>query len=208
MMLVYGAWFGLLLLALALVWLLPRRPSLAPYIPILLAVGFSGLLIWHDTALRTAQNQLKLCENSQIDVDALLASINQPPPPPLLETKPASQQKNPILDVYGTGDIADDKRAAMDEIKQRYEEILVTYFYLRRCSMASTLDYHVIISALAQEMASVNAPGRLQYDVLTAAKGSYREMYLKTKCPADTNDALLLRYTDYINSISKNIFVP
>jgi hypothetical protein len=64
------------------------------------------------------------------------------------------------------------------------------------------------MSALAVEMASVNAPGRLQYDILTAARGSYREMYAKTSCEPANLSSLRESYALYISSISKNVVTP
>ena len=66
----------------------------------------------------------------------------------------------------------------MDAIKKRYEGLLVNYLFLKKCGLINAQDYHTIISALAQEMASVNAPGRLEHDIQTAANGSYE--YIKT----------------------------
>lgn len=102
-------------------------------------------------------------------------------------------------EVYSTGNAS-----AIDSVKKRYEEILVTYFFLIKCGAANPLDYHIITSALSQEMASINAPGRLQNDIVTAAKGSYKEMYSQTRCEGAGMEALQKQYSDYIDNLSKN----
>lgn len=100
-----------------------------------------------------------------------------------------------------------DAQAKIDTLKKRYEDILVTYFVLRKCNKNNPLDYHIIISALSQEMASDGAPGRLQYDITTSAQGSYKEMYSANKCDAATIDPLLGQYKNFINGIGKE-FLP
>lgn len=100
-----------------------------------------------------------------------------------------------------------DTQTQIDTIKKRYEEILVTYFVLRACEEVAPTDYHVIISALAQEMASVNAPGRLQYDILTSAQGSYKELYSDNACEAATIAPLQEKYKIFITAITEQ-FTP
>lgn len=113
---------------------------------------------------------------------------------------------NTISDIYdpenNTG-----KQSQLDKIKRQYEEILITYFFMEHCKKSGQNDFHIIISALSQEMASINAPGRLQYDIVNAAKGSYKEMYSTSNCN-DTNVTTTYKdYSNYINSISQNFTV-
>lgn len=94
-------------------------------------------------------------------------------------------------------------QAVLDTLKQRYENILITYFFLRRCKEANPGDYHIIISSLAAEMASVNAPGRLEYDVVAAAEGSYKEVYSRSDCKSAP--ALAAQYNDFIKKLAARI---
>lgn len=109
-----------------------------------------------------------------------------------------------VEDIYNPEKNSPDKQSGMDDIKKRYEEILVTYMFLKKCGIATAEDFHIITSALAQEMASINAPGRLQYDILTSAQGSYKEMYSQNSCDAKGVDALESQFKDYVKVLSTN----
>ncbi|MDX2073485.1 MAG: hypothetical protein SFX19_03860 [Alphaproteobacteria bacterium] len=126
------------------------------------------------------------------------------PPPALPPVGPQSELQS-VLDPAPQGQ--GDTQAAIDTLKKRYEDILVTYFVLRQCAKIQPADYHIIISALAQEMASVNAPGRLQYDILTSAQGSYKELYASGTCDAAIIDPLQTRYQTFIDGIAGE-FLP
>jgi hypothetical protein len=74
--------------------------------------------------------------------------------------------------------------------------------------MAQSINYHLIMSSLVAELASLNAPSRLQYDILTSSRGSYRELYMQTRCDSPGTAALKEGYGRYIDSIAKNIVSP
>ena len=120
------------------------------------------------------------------------------------------KQAQPVTlkDIYDPEENATDNQSAMDAIKKRYEGLLVNYLFLKKCGLINAQDYHTIISALAQEMASVNAPGRLEHDIQTAANGSYQEMYAQSSCSGAEIKALNKQYNDYIKTISVNIPHP
>ena len=114
----------------------------------------------------------------------------------------------PGNDVQAVMEPADpDSQSQIDALKKRYEDTLVTYFLLRKCQKVNATDYHVIISALSQEMASLNAPGRLQYDILTSSQGTYNELYTGSKCDAATIDPLYTQYKIFVDTISTQ-FLP
>lgn len=94
-----------------------------------------------------------------------------------------------------------------DALKKRYEDMLVSYFLLRKCNANDVLDYHIIVSALSQEMASLQAPGRLQYDVLTSAQGSYKELYSGNQCDTETIEPLRDNYQKFIDNVAAQ-FLP
>src|SRR5581483_6077621 len=79
--------------------------------------------------------------------------------------------------IYNPEKDHDDAQSAMDNLKKRYEDILVTHFFLSKCGKTSPGDYQIITSALRQEMAAVNAPQHLQNDIVSSAQGSYQEIY-------------------------------
>jgi hypothetical protein len=121
--------------------------------------------------------------------------------PPAAPVKPAAT----IDDVYNPEKQNNSNEAAMDGIKKRYESILVLYNFMKQCGKAGPNDYPVILSSLGQEMASVNAPGRLQYDVITSAEGSYKELYSKSSCNGADMSSLVAQYTNYITALSNNV---
>jgi hypothetical protein len=180
---------------------------------IALMVLVLSLSTYQELQLSKARFDLERLESSQLQVDEILAAINQPadaaPPPASVEAKALPERaKDPITEIYAVDSSKQDKQSKLDTIKNRYEEILVTHFFLRKCHIAPADDYHVIMSALAVEMASANAQGRLQYDILTAAKGSFREMYSKSSCDEQSTGTLRESYASYISSISKNVVTP
>ncbi|MDE3061209.1 MAG: hypothetical protein KGJ06_09375 [Pseudomonadota bacterium] len=123
-------------------------------------------------------------------------------PPLVAPAKPESRDAV-INQLYNPEAGDKSNQAVLDNLKKRYESALVTYFFLRRCKKTDPGDYHVIVSALAQEMASINAPGRLLDDTVKAAQGSYKEVYAKSSC----KDAKPLAgpYTEYIKKLAANI---
>jgi hypothetical protein len=139
-------------------------------------------------------------------------TVSPAPPPPAaqvavaqaqLQIQPATTPGKMVEDVYDPEEKTSGTSAAMDALKKRYEDILVTYLFLKQCGRVSANDYLVITSALSQEMASMNAPGRLQSDVATAAQGSYHEVYAHSSCEGATVDSLLAQYNTYIATLSK-----
>ncbi len=110
-----------------------------------------------------------------------------------------------VTSVYNPEEKATGEQSAIDRLKKRYEDILVTYFFLKKCGKVQDNDFLVITAALSQEMASVNAPGRMQSDILDSAKGSYNEMYAQSSCEGEGFNTLYAQYVDYVNGLSKNV---
>lgn len=122
--------------------------------------------------------------------NASLPAILPPPPP-----------QNELEQVLEPLDSTSDYQARIDDLKKRYEEILVSYFVLKQCDKTTQTDFHIITSALSQEMASLDAPGRLQYDILTSARGSYTELYSGNQCEAELIDPLYAKYRIFVDSV-------
>ena len=126
------------------------------------------------------------------------AAIHQPS---VAIPEPAATKQPSMADVYSTDD--NDAQSAMDTLKQRYEDMLVIHFFLDRCGKIDKNDYYIIMAALGQEMAAINASGRMQHDVLTAAQGSYNEMYAKSPCDSVDLTALIAQYKNYVQALSQ-----
>ena len=48
------------------------------------------------------------------------------------------------------------------------------------------------------------AAAHLQIDIMSAAEGSYKEIYSQSQCGGQGMDALYAQYTDYLNVLSAN----
>lgn len=126
--------------------------------------------------------------------------------PPLPAETPASNA--PIEQLFEPAAEEDQPDSApLNRIKQRYEELLVNYFFLNRCGLVPVESFHIINSALMLEIASANGPGRLQYDILSAARASYQEIYARTPCDRPETKTLLESFKNYLDSLAVN-YVP
>lgn len=199
-------------------------PVIIKHIPLLLAlllcaatgIIYQGKLSESDAALSeaSARNQQLNEKNAvlQKSIDELIDEIENlnntaqssvgtkiTSPAHVPEKAPSS-----LIDIYNPETYASGSDSKIDEMKKRFEGMLVIHYFLQKCQKSSAQDYFVILAALGQEMASVNAPGRLQYDILTAAKGSYQEIYAKSKCDDGSIPALEQQFKEYIQNLSQN----
>lgn len=113
--------------------------------------------------------------------------------------------KNTIQDIFTSEGNINDYNLEMDNIKIRYEEIFITYFFLQKCEKATNSDYQLILAALQNEIAASPSPERLQNDILIAAKGSYEELYSHNDCLQADVEAMAGQYNIYLNSLSEKL---
>lgn len=128
--------------------------------------------------------------------------------PPVIESNSSSEPSpvklksdNTIQDIFGD----DHSKKSASDIKSRYEELLSTYFLMEKCGKTNPGDYGIIINSLQKEISSVQAPARLQYDTLLAAKGSYEELYSRNDCSKPSLKSTEDQYNDYIHSLSTTL---
>ena len=95
----------------------------------------------------------------------------------------------------------------LNEIKRKFEGLFVNFQYLKGCGAADEGDYHLLNSALIHELASSNGPARLQYDILTAAQGTYQEIYARSNCEQASVESIKGNFIVYIEEIKKIRFV-
>ncbi len=143
------------------------------------------------------QQSRLLAENNACK--ATLKSTFSPSCPDIVEN---SEGKSELEKIYEPETDSADFQAKSDMLKKRYEELLVSYFVLKKCALANATDYHIILSALGHEMASLNAPGRMQYDIINAAKGAYNELYAKNECDEKITTTLSGEFRGYIKALS------
>jgi|GEM_PF-2398726 len=133
------------------------------------------------------------------------SNINPQPAPVTNRAQQAANSRNAAInELYNPGKVDEDQQSAMDDIKRRYEDILVIHLFLKRCGKVNTNDYGVISSALVQEMTAIDAPSRLQNDIIASAQGSYSEIYSKSPCDGTGIADLNEQYINYIKILSTN----
>ncbi|MGE0754573.1 MAG: hypothetical protein AB7L92_05375, partial [Alphaproteobacteria bacterium] len=106
---------------------------------------------------------------------------------------------NPMVDVFSP--TATDQASYIDSLKQQYEDTLILYFIMNRCGHTLSTDYGLIMNALARDSRNAGAPEDIQANVLTAAQGSYLELYTKNACNSATMAELARQYRAYVNSL-------
>lgn len=92
-------------------------------------------------------------------------------------------------------------QSALDRVKQHFEESFVAYFYLRKCNLARAEDFHILQSALMQQLSALNASSRISYEIQTAAKGTYQELYQNSRCNAAQVVPLAEQFQRYTQAI-------
>ncbi len=144
--------------------------------------------------------EIKAREELQTQVSALKPTV-----------APAEQPLSASVDaIFGTepSNLTPDVEQKLDALKKQYEDVLVLQFFLAKCGKSTVQDYHTINSNLSQDMATLNAPGRLQYDIMTAAKGSYDAIYASSSCEGEQAEASEKAFRTYIEQLTKRSNVP
>lgn len=122
---------------------------------------------------------------------------------PVPASPPATKSRTQnIDDLFNAGRNPLDTQTSIDSLKTRYEDILVTYLFLKKCGKTTPQDYALIINALTKEIAALKAPARLQYDIFTATRGSYQEVYNKNTCDEANVQKISAQYEQYIARLS------
>ena len=88
--------------------------------------------------------------------------------------------------------------ARLDEIKFRYEDAFVSYFYLRRCKAAGIEELNAINAALTREVRALGADPSVQYSIYSAAQGSYESIYADTSCKPDALNPVLHQFKAFV----------
>ncbi len=179
-------------------------------------MGFSFILIaLYDYRVRELANRIDGLEGKSSPITRDIASkdeenleIQKNYYPPLIADNQSnintadSAGKNNIEDIFDIRKTPDNKVTNIDDIKTRYEDLLVTYLLMQKCGKATVADYNIIMAAMQKEIAALQAPVRLQYDTLTAAKGSYEELYSNNDCEKSTLVDTETQYRAYINALT------
>jgi hypothetical protein len=96
-------------------------------------------------------------------------------------------------------------QAHIDWLKERYESWLVTFRYLERCGQAQKADEALIRSELMSELRKSKAPREVYDNILTAAKGSYEELYRHAACDENQIRAIRSGYEQDMQNLTNRL---
>jgi hypothetical protein len=152
------------------------------------------------TSLKAAfETEIRAREALQTELLTLKTTASQPAPPP-----------SDMDSIFGAApaSTSPDVEQRLNTLKKQYEDVLVLHFFLTKCGKSTVQDFHTINSNLSQDMATINAPGRLQYDIMTAAKGSYDAIYASTSCEGEQAEASEKAFRTYIEQLANRNNIP
>lgn len=115
------------------------------------------------------EHHLQACAEQQVCAEPIRSASPAPLPTPstvVPDVTAANMDDNPVL----------------DELKTRYEELFVNYYYLKRCAAPDPHLYDQIRAALLEDLAAANASAALLNNIETAALGLHDEMYVTSAC--------------------------
>lgn len=88
-----------------------------------------------------------------------------------------------------------------DDLKFRYEDAFVSYFYLQRCKHADVADLSVLNNALAKEVAAIGATSDVQLSIFSAAQGSFESIYADTPCDTEYLEPVARQFETFMQKI-------
>jgi hypothetical protein len=133
--------------------------------------------------------------------------IDSSTPTPASVTVTPASTTDTIASVFSAEDANHTDFAKINKLKADFESLFVTYQFLYQCGSVEAVDYHILNSILAHKISSLNAAGRIQYDILTAAKGTYEEIYSRSSCEDPSITDMQKKFRDYITEAQKIRFV-
>lgn len=185
-----------------------------------LAVACSVFALWKTSDLLNTSIQKQSETNQQFLLEALKTLKEIQTQPTISTTKLASPKNtaeevqntpvspgNELTNIFDEPNAHPDQAAKIDKIKTNFESLFVSYQYLSKCQLAEDIDYHLLNSALIHQLSSLNAPSRVQFDILTAAKGTYDEIYSRSPCDTPNIGTMQQQFKNYLTEAQKNRFV-
>ncbi len=91
--------------------------------------------------------------------------------------------------------------AQIDELKFRYEDIFVSFFYLHRCQHADVADLALINESMAQEVGLLGGDPNVQASVFSAAQGSFESIYADTPCEPAYLEPMVRQFEAFMQKI-------
>lgn len=131
------------------------------------------------------------------------------------EAQPATASSVPSSNPLPYSDITefnekDSKQQAMlDWIKQRYENWLITYYYLEKCHQVGASDLELIRAQLHKDLADQHTDtNNAEENILLAASGSYKELYAQASCSDERSKATRASYEEYMKPLRPKTSAP
>lgn len=150
-------------------------------------------LIYYDTRVFKAESELAaLRETSAATATELETAVNE------------NATLRGYLDVAAdriTSGLDETKEEALDDLKSRYENLFVSYYYLKRCNALSKTDFHLLNSSLIQELTDMNARAGVRKRILEAAQGTHDELYAEAPCSPEVIDPKKKEIEDYLRQV-------
>lgn len=105
----------------------------------------------------------------------------------------------PYSDITEFSEKDSKQQAYLDYLKQRYENWLITHYYLSNCGKAQKDDLDIILKSLRKELVTLNTEiGSFEENILLAANGSYNELYRSISCDDERVSATKAMYDVYM----------
>lgn len=115
----------------------------------------------------------------------------------------------PFSDITEFNEKDSKQQAYLDWLKQRYENWLVTYYYLHKCNMAGKDDFEFIRKSLSKELAGLNTDvSSVEDNILLAANGSYNELYAAASCDDERMVVTKTSYDTYMQQVQTSAPKP
>ena len=155
------------------------------------------VLIFYDTRIFKAESDLETARKALQLQTTELNTLST-------DTTLLRNQLDGAFDRISSG-IDDDKESLLDDLKAKYEGLFVSYYYLKRCNALSKTEFHLLNSALIQELTDMNARAGVRKRILEAAKGTHDELYAQAPCTPDAIDPKKKEIDDYLRQVIDNL---
>lgn len=130
------------------------------------------IVIFYDTRVFKAESALQTAHANAIAHESEVR---------MLEERVASLEAE-LEEARELSGLPEDIEQSLDNIKRKYENLFVSYYYLKRCNAIEPRDFHLMNSGLIYELTELNAPAGVRKRILTAAKGTHDELYVEAPC--------------------------
>ncbi len=148
------------------------------------------IVIFYDTRVNQAENNVAELTAEQAELQLAATDLENQMVELQAELAVAQQLQN----------MPEGMELSMDAIKEKYEELFVSYYYLKRCGVIDKRDFHLMNAALIYELTELNAPAGIRKNILTAARGTHDELYAEASCDAETVGPMQEQIRSYVRT--------